>query len=68
MTKFRTWTDTGHHYELDAADYLAAVEDTHRREAEAGTRADRRITSLWYFNRDLGQWVSGDELLSEGTS
>jgi hypothetical protein len=65
VTRFRTETDTGHHYEFEAVNDLAARAETLLREAEAGSRPDVRVTSLWYFREDIGQWVSGDELLEE---
>jgi len=67
--KFRIDVDTGNHYEFAAEDARDAVASTHRREDSMGTRHNRVITSLWYFDPALaegaGQWVSGDELLAD---
>jgi hypothetical protein len=68
MMKFRTETDAGSHYEFDARDARAAVLWTHHQENAAGKRASRQVTSLWYFDPAIGadgQWVSGDNLISE---
>jgi hypothetical protein len=66
LIRFRTETDTGHHHELEAWSYRLAIAETLLREAESGSRPDVRVTSLWYFRTDIGQWVSGDALLTEG--
>lgn len=64
MIRYRVSFDTGGHHEVQAATWHAAVEAASQLEDAAGTRRDRRVTGLSYFRPDIGQWVSGDDLLS----
>lgn len=63
MISYRVSFDTGHQHEVAEGSYQDAILAAHQWENQLGTRADRRITSLWYQDPESGEWRSGASLL-----